>query len=119
MAHYQNLPVFKASYDLLIYLFTVTRSFQRDYRYTIGENIKKELLELMVNLYKANSREGKLPLINLTRENVESIRIQVRILFDLKQLSLKQYSKISIDIESISKQLAAWAKYEIKKTEPK
>ena len=115
MAHYQNLPVFKATYALLIYLYTISRNFQRDYRYTIGESLKKDILEMMLNLYRTNSKADKRELIGVCRENIEGIRIQVRILFDLKQLSLKQYSRISVDIESVSKQLVAWKQYEEKK----
>ena len=115
MAHYQNLPVFKATYALLIYLYTISRNFQRDYRYTIGESLKKDMLEMMLNLYRTNSKADKRELIRVCRENIEGIRIQVRILFDLKQRSLKQYSRISVDIESVSKQLVAWEQYEEKK----
>ena len=73
------------------------------------------MLEMMLNLYRTNSKADKRELIRVCRENIEGIRIQVRILFDLKQLSLKQYSRISVDIESVSKQLVAWEQYEEKK----
>lgn len=115
MASYQNLPVYKESYDLLLYVYVVSRNFQRDYRYTLGESLKHEALDSMINIYKASLSSLKLPLIEVAFENIESIKIQVRLLYDLKQLSLKQYTKLSIDIVSISKQLATWKKYEYKK----
>lgn len=41
MAHYENLPVYKAVYDLLLYVFRIGKNIQRDYRYTLGEDLKK------------------------------------------------------------------------------
>ena len=43
MATYNHLPVYKVSYDLLVELFRFTKDFTREYKYTIGESIKKEL----------------------------------------------------------------------------
>lgn len=77
MAHYQNLPLFKAIYDLLIYLFTISRNFQKDYRYTIGENIKKRMLDMIVLLYKTNSSKTKSPLITELREHQKNTNLTV------------------------------------------
>jgi len=48
MATYDHLPVYKASYDLLLLLFQFTKEFNREYKYTIGEAIKKETVEMIV-----------------------------------------------------------------------
>lgn len=47
MAIYLHLPVYKASYDLLVELFKFTKDFNREYKYTLGESIlrKKMLAE--------------------------------------------------------------------------
>ena len=42
MALYNHLPVYKASYDLLVKIFELTRNFSREYKYTLGESIKKK-----------------------------------------------------------------------------
>ena len=60
MATYDNLPVYKTSYDMLIELFQAANGFSRDYRFTIGEQIKKETIEMMMCVYRANkSFEGR------------------------------------------------------------
>ena len=41
MATYDHLPVYKKTYDLLLQLFRLSQNMERDYRYTIGENLKK------------------------------------------------------------------------------
>ena len=42
MATYDNLPVYKASYDLLLLLFRCSKNMDRDYRHTLGETIKQD-----------------------------------------------------------------------------
>ena len=49
MATYDHLPVYKKTYDLLLQLFRLSQNMERDYRYTIGENLKKEVIELQAN----------------------------------------------------------------------
>jgi len=42
MATYDELPVFKATYDLLLEMFRFTTDFSKEYKYTVGESLKKE-----------------------------------------------------------------------------
>lgn len=111
---YDNLPVYKATYDLLLQIFQLNKNFQRDYRYTLGENVKNELIQLLVCIYKANSTQQKSPVLEQAREHVVVIKLQIRLLSDLKQISIKQYASAAEKIESISKQLAAWHKSSVK-----
>jgi hypothetical protein len=59
MAKYDELPVYKASYDLLLEIFRFTREFNREFKYTVGESLKKETLELITLIYRANSKTDK------------------------------------------------------------
>ena len=110
MATYNNLPVYKASYDLLLELFQVCNNFSRDYRFTIGEQIKKEVIELILLIYRANkSFESRKSQIESAREKTETIRVLARILHDLKQINLKKFVSLNEKIGSISKQLVLWS----------
>ena len=42
MAIFNNLPVYKESYDLLVEIFKFTKNFSREYKYTLGERLKNE-----------------------------------------------------------------------------
>ena len=110
MATYDNLPVYKQTYDLLLQLYRLCQNMERDYRYTIGENLKKELITLIANVYRANSREDKDKgfMLQNARENAEVIRLLLRLLQDLKQIGLKEFIAANEKLESVSKQLAAW-----------
>jgi len=47
MALYSDLPVYKSTYDLLVPIFSFTKDFNREYKYTVGESLKKETIELL------------------------------------------------------------------------
>jgi hypothetical protein len=59
MALYYDLPVYKATYDLLLEIFKFTKDFGKEYKYTVGENLKKQTIDLLTLIYRANSREDK------------------------------------------------------------
>jgi hypothetical protein len=67
MAQYQHLPIYKQTYDILLRTMSATKDFPREYKYTLGQKIKNELIELVVMIYRANSATDK------TR-HIESIR---------------------------------------------
>lgn len=110
MATYDNLPVYKVCYDLILLLFSSGRHMQRDYRFTLGESMNKELIALMSNIYRANCRVEKKELIAQARENLEIVRLMLRLSMELKQVPLKTFATASEKIENISKQLTAWEK---------
>ena len=110
MARYDELPVYKASYDLLVEIFQFTKNFNREFKYTIGESLKKETIELITLIYRANSRRDKYQVLQEARERIEVIRLFVRLLKDLKQVSLKKFVFINKQIENVSKQLTGWQK---------
>jgi len=110
MAQYSELPVYKASYDLLLAIFQFTKNFTRDYKYTVGESIKKETIELINRIYRANAARDKIAVIEKARENIEVIRLYIRLMKDLKQISLDKIVTINEKIENVSKQLTGWQK---------
>lgn len=111
MAQYQNLPVFKDAYDLLLRVFEAGRTLPREFRYTIGEDLKKVMLTMLLGIFRANRTRDKRGDVSACREHIETVKIYLRILHDLKQLPLKKYVVLAERCEAVSKQLAAWDKY--------
>ena len=111
MAQYDNLPVFKAIYDLLLEVYQRTRNVPRDLRYTLVQDLKNELLDLMVLVYQANGQREKEPLLRKSLEVFMYVRLRIRLLKDMHLLSIPQFAQLCLKTESISKQLTAWHKY--------
>jgi len=108
MAHYDTLPVYKASYDMMLLVFEYCHHLAKEYKYTLGERIKNETLELLLNIYKANSTFDKTPLLEKAHENIEVIRLLFRLLHDLKLIPLTKFIQVNENIENISKQITGW-----------
>ncbi len=89
MATYDNLPVYKASYDLLQEITLFRKQLNREYKYTLGERIVNETVEMIIGVFRANVSMAKKELILKSREHLEIVRLLLRLLKDLKQISLK------------------------------
>lgn len=113
MALYTALPVYKVAYDLLIEIFKRTKLFSREYKYTLGERLKNESLELIINIYKANKsqKQNRLKYIAKARENVETIRLLLRLTKDLQIIGNKPFVFLNRQVEEVSVQLVGWQKY--------
>ena len=66
MALYYTLPVYKASYKLVILLFANSENFAREYKYTVGQDLKNEGSMLIKNIYRANKAMDKIPITFFT-----------------------------------------------------
>jgi four helix bundle protein len=115
VANYIELPVYKASYDLLLQIFNLTHNLTRKYKYTLGEKLKNEITILLSNIYRANRTREKEQHLKTARENLELVRLYIRVLKDLKQITSKKHIFINLSLEKVSKQLAGWHKSVSKK----
>ena len=71
MALYYTLPVYKASYKLVYLLFVNSGSFSREYKYTVGQELKNNGLCIVKNIYRANKAIDKTIHISEACENLE------------------------------------------------
>ncbi len=110
MANYNELPVYKAAYDLLLHLFQLTHNLSREYKFTLGEKLKNTITDVLTNIYRANRVHQKADFIEQAREHLEVVRLYIRILKDTKQTGLRQHIFINQKIETVSRQLAGWHK---------
>jgi len=109
MTTYNNLPVYKTSYDLLLEVFEIIKKFPREYKYTLWDKIKNEIIDLITSIYRANnSFDNRIFNIKSAREKVEILRLYMRLTKDLKLININKYVNLSENIESLSKQLLAW-----------
>lgn len=112
MSLHVSLPVYKASYDLLLVIFQFTKEFNREYKYSVGDSLKNETMGLLLSIYRANATmdRDRRHLLQTAREHVEVIRLLVRVMKDLKQINVRKFVQVNEKIESISRQLTAWQK---------
>ena len=54
MALYYDLPVFKDVYQLILKIFDYTKDFPREYKFTLGQDLKRDGINLVRSIYRAN-----------------------------------------------------------------
>lgn len=110
MAQYQHLPIYKQTYDILLRTMTATKDFPREYKYTLGQKMKEELMELVVMIYRANSAADKVQHIETILERVQAFQLLMRLSHDIKILTRRHYAALAEMTESLGKQAQGWLK---------
>lgn len=98
-----KLHIYKSGFDILVQMYGFVANFKREFKYTIGEKLKEEAFELALHCYKMAQN------IKICVENmialIYSIRLRIRLLMELKQISVNGFAKINTEIEQLYKQL--------------
>jgi hypothetical protein len=108
VALYYELPVYRDVYQLILKIFQYTHEFAREYKYTLGQDLKRDCLVLMRSIYRANKNRDKRPHLEAFLDQFELVKLEVRLSVDLRLLSLKKQGELAALMESISKQITGW-----------
>lgn len=110
MAIYTNLPVYEDCYQLMLRFSPISIRMQRDYRYTLGEDVKRHLMAMILDIYRANYRSGKAAADNVAdaRERLVEVNVILRMLNELRQIPDRHYAMLIESTVGISRQLAGW-----------
>ena len=110
MAIYCNLTVFQDTYKLFLNFVKLSSNMHRDFRYSLGEQTKRAIMDVMLDIFRANSNRDKVKYINDAREKMVETQIIIRVLHETRQISTKQFALMMDSTSTISKQLANWGK---------
>lgn len=108
MALTEQLPVYRDVYKLIRMLFDIIQTFPREYKYSLGQDMKRDALRLVRSIYRANKSELKKEWLENFLDDFEILKLEIRLCVDLKLLTLRRQSEISPLLESIGKQVTAW-----------
>ena len=84
MAIYSELPVYRDSYRLLLEIYKVTNTFSREYKFSLGQDMRRDTLSLFRNLYRANKNQDKRVFLEAFLDDFELLKLQIRVCLDLK-----------------------------------
>lgn len=63
MARYKNLPIYRKSVELLVFVENVVGDFPGYHKYAVGADLRNLARELAVLIVTANSRRDKVPVL--------------------------------------------------------
>ncbi|MCD8304056.1 MAG: four helix bundle protein [Prevotellaceae bacterium] len=110
MAIYTNLPIYKATYSLLLSVSKMLPNLPRDCRYSIGTDLRAKVMEIIILIYRANRTKNKAPIITRMRETLLEAQVYVRLLCDMRHISEGKYTELAERTQDMSRQMAAWEK---------
>ena len=59
MALFYDLPVYKDTYKLILKIYECTSDFSREHKHTLGQDMKRDALQLVRSIYRANKSVQK------------------------------------------------------------
>ena len=112
MSQYKHLPIYRDTYRLLEVVTRHSRGFPKDMKYTMGEKLRGEVVELVVSIFKANSTKGLLRAEHAGKilERVQVVELMLRLCKDMRMLSVKQFSEAVELTDSVGRQAQGWSK---------
>ena len=108
MELYYDLPVFKDVYKLTLLIYSLTKDFFKEYKYTLGQDLKKDAMVLMRSIYRANKAQSKKEYLETFLDDFELLKLEVRLCVDMKIITIKKQAEISLLMDGIGKQITGW-----------
>ncbi len=109
MAQYKHLPIYKATYDLLLKVTEATRHYPRDFKHSTGAMLRDEVMYVVLLIYRANaSRQQRAEITAEIVERLQVIELLLRLSNDMRFISPKQFSSIVVMTDAIVRQAAGW-----------
>jgi hypothetical protein len=111
MAQFEHLPIYKRSYDLCLYLEQVVRGFSRYHKYLLGAELREGARRVLKLIVRANARRDKAPVLLEVREELEALKVILRLCQDAKAFpNFKAFEHAIGQVVEIAKQNEGWLK---------
>lgn len=111
MARSEHLPIYKASYDLCLYFEQVVRGFSRYHKYGLGTDLRDGARRVLKLVVRANAREDKVAVLLDVREEIEELKVVLRLCHDARALpnatAFEHGARLLVEI---AKQNEGWIK---------
>ena len=108
MALYYDLPVFQDVYRLVLLLFQYTTNFPREYKFTLGQDMKRDGIVLVRSIYRANKAREKEQYLEQFLDDFELLKLEIRLAVDLRLITIKQQAELTLLRSGIGKQITGW-----------
>ena len=108
----QESPLFGKTFDLLVYLLTVSDKFPRSYRLVLGRRLQEiglGYLDLLLRARKCSAEERP-ALLRQADVELDRLRYTVRLCHEIGLLSEKQYLYAVGLLSETGKLLGTWIK---------
>ncbi len=111
MARATDLPIYREAYDLLQLVTKLAQQFPRGYRQGLARDLSAEAQAVVKFIFRANCTRDKVEIIEQLRERLESLRLFLRLSFDLRLIPPGPFGATVELTDAVGKQAAGWLNY--------
>jgi len=106
-----QLIIFQKLYDLVVEMYPIINRIPKSHRMVLGKHLEDNCIVLLLLVTKANQAKdtNRRVLQDQICDNLESLRILIRLTKDLKFLSINQYALLEGKLNEIGKMLYCWS----------
>ena len=76
-------------------IYDYTKDFPKEYKYTLGQDMKRDAMQLVRSIYRANKVKDKVVYLEAFLDDFELLKLEIRLSADMKILSLKRQVKLN------------------------
>ena len=105
-----DLPIFVKWMDFTKWLLVATDSFPKKARFTFSDRLVSLALNIVEDLVEARYSKNKKLILRRINMNLEKMRMLIRISYEIRLISRKNYEHASRDINEVGKMLGGWMK---------
>lgn len=108
----ETLLIYQKSYALTLFLYPIINRIPKSHRLVLGRRLEELSLSLLILVIKANKAKNhkRKELQEQVSDELDCLRILIRLAKDLKFMSVKQYTQSAEKINEIGRMLAGWIK---------
>ncbi len=98
------------AYDLALWLIQKVEHFPRSYRFSVGDRIVSNGLDLLLTLVQSAYTADKARLLESASARTNSLRYLLRLAKDLRLINIDSYGYSTGCIEEIGRMVGGWQK---------
>jgi hypothetical protein len=105
-----EIPIFKKTYDLYKAFYVYRADVPRQDRYTLWQRSENCILDVLEGVLLASqiSKAEKVPVLENTSVKLNTLRVFIRLMKDVKAIDNKRYIAFESDIDEIGRMLGGW-----------
>jgi len=110
MGLYDKTPVYLRMQELIRLVYSLSTHVSREYKYTLMQDIKRDVMNLTRYVFRANTADDKRPHLDQLAEEFEFVRMELRLCFDLRLFGIEKQAQIIRLLDDIGRQINGWRK---------
>ena len=108
----EQLLLYQKTYDFLLWLYPLINRIPKGHRLVIGRQMEELGLALLLSIVQANKARGekRAELQSTISDQLDALRMLIRLSKDLRFMSVKQYTLCAEKINELGRMLSGWIK---------